>query len=136
MLTVIEYRAEKETVQTSIQNLQERRNKMNADKAETQANDEHQDLLRQLDPLRDEVNRLGHELDGLNDAVAGSVDRLKGAITVWKQEATCWTNDIYILEAFFKDVGILDWEAMEILRKECYGTDYVEGEGLQDLEDI
>lgn len=136
LLTAADYRAEKEAVEIASQNLQDRLDKLNTDKEDAQADTERQGLLSQVEPLKLEIDNLGHEIDGLNDALSGSINGMREAITKWKLEAGTWTDNIHILEGYFRSIGMLDSETMEALHQECYGTEYVEREGLKDLEDI
>lgn len=73
------------------------------------------------------------EKQELENAVAGGVEDMKADIAKWKIETEQWTDNIYSIESYLTDLAGGDRETMEAIRMECYGTLYVEGEGLPDI---
>ncbi|EFW15962.1 conserved hypothetical protein [Coccidioides posadasii str. Silveira] len=91
-------------------------------------------LLAKKETMGAEVSALREELDQyLNGEAGGSVDMMEADIKRWKSEAEMWTDNIYILEGYLNKLTGGDREILEFLRRECYGDEYVEGEGLSEL---
>ena len=44
-----------------------------------------------------------------------------------------WTDNIYMLEAYLGKLAGGDREIMAAVQQECYGEEYVEGEGLREI---
>ena len=51
-----------------------------------------------------------------------------------KLQATISTDNVYILEAVLRDKLGVDKDTVQAIQKEFYGDDYVDGEGLRDVE--
>lgn len=64
----------------------------------------------------------------------GGVAKKKEEVDIWKREALMWTDNIYILEEYLRKLAGGDRELVECMKRECYGDEYVEGEGLRELE--
>lgn len=64
----------------------------------------------------------------------GGLVKRKEQVEVWKQEALMWTDNIYILEEYLRKLAGGDREVVEAVKRECYGEEYVEGEGLRELD--
>lgn len=85
--------------------------------------------------LETEVGRLQEELERFMaaDGAAG-VERKEADIRSCKAAAEMWTDNIYVLEGYLKKLTGGDREVLEAVRRECYGEEYVEEEGLRELE--
>lgn len=64
----------------------------------------------------------------------GGIKQKKRQIADWKETARQWTDNIYILEEHLLRMAGGDREALDGLKRECYGAEYIEGEGLRELE--
>lgn len=64
----------------------------------------------------------------------GGVAKKKEEVDIWKREALMWTDNIYILEEYLRKLAGGDRELVEGMKRECYGDEYVEGEGLRELD--
>lgn len=96
---------------------------------------EREELLRRKAELAAEVRKLRADEDALRDAGGvGGVKRKMEETSVCKQDASLWTDNIYILEEYLGKLAGGDRELVDTVRRECYGDEYVEGEGLQELE--
>ncbi|KAL8952414.1 MAG: hypothetical protein Q9222_001691 [Ikaeria aurantiellina] len=89
-------------------------------------------LSRQRD-LREEISGLQKDLAGYSDIDPGSVEKKREAVVILKTQAERWTNNIEILEGWFRRSLCADEFFMDGLRRTCYGGEYVEGTGLKDL---
>jgi hypothetical protein len=94
---------------------------------------ERKTLTTVKDELRIEVQRLKKDEDGLLAAGAGGLERKKEEIKLWKQDAYIWTDNISILEQYLNRLAGGDRHTVEAVLKDCYGDEYVEGEGLREL---
>ncbi|KAI2081179.1 hypothetical protein LOZ36_006274 [Ophidiomyces ophidiicola] len=92
-------------------------------------------LLLKKQALDAEVSSLNRELDQyINGRAGGGVDMMEADIKRCKGEAETWTDNIYILEEYLKKLTGGDREILEALQRECFGTEYIEGEGLRELQ--
>lgn len=96
---------------------------------------ERMELMGEKARLEGEVGLLEGELQRFMavDGAAG-VERKESDIREWKAGAETWTDNIYVLEEYLKKLAGGDREILEAVRRECYGDEYVEGEGLRELE--
>ena len=86
------------------------------------------------DRLEEEIKILKIELETYKDVDPRELDRKKEEIKAQKQRAERWTDNIQLLEGWISKALGGDREGLENLRRECYGGEYVEGEGgLTDL---
>lgn len=93
---------------------------------------EHQQLMAELDVEKAEVVALEAELDGFRDGdpeVLGSRKRDAEKIKALAMRAT---DNIYVLEQTVKQMVGGDHEQLENLKRDMYGEEYVEGEGLKE----
>ncbi|EEH04022.1 conserved hypothetical protein [Histoplasma capsulatum G186AR] len=67
-------------------------------------------------------------------AGGGGIEMKEADIQKWKEEAEMWTDNIYVLEQFLAKLAGGDREIIESVKRECYGQEYVEGEGLRELQ--
>ncbi|PGH30978.1 hypothetical protein GX50_06251 [[Emmonsia] crescens] len=70
----------------------------------------------------------------LNGGAGGGIEMKEKDIKTWKGETEMWTDNIYVLEEYLGKLAGGDREIMESVKRECYGQEYVEGEGLRELQ--
>ena len=103
---------------------------------ETLEKEEREGLLKRKSEMEREIQLLqAEERDLLDSSSSGpqGVSRKKEDMQIWKQEAMMWTDNIYILEEYIKKLAMGDGDIVEAMQRECYGKEYVEGEGLREL---
>ncbi|OJJ46874.1 hypothetical protein ASPZODRAFT_65293, partial [Penicilliopsis zonata CBS 506.65] len=96
---------------------------------------------REIDELIELRARLEMEIGQLRSAEKAlaedeggkGVDAKRADIRRWKEAAQTWTDNIYILEEYVLKVAGGDREVVDALKRECYGVEYVEGEGLREI---
>ena len=83
--------------------------------------------------LEGEVGSLKKELEGYKDGDPGEVERRRQEIKSLQARAETWTDNIGILETYM--LGLLggNREGLDGLKREIYGEEYVEGEGLREM---
>ncbi|KAJ6074405.1 uncharacterized protein N7446_002182 [Penicillium canescens] len=64
----------------------------------------------------------GRTSDGRGSELAG-----------FRQDALKWTDNIYVLEEYLRKLAGGDRQMVEEVLRECYGDEYVDGEGLREL---
>lgn len=91
-------------------------------------------LVARRQELEAEVGRLRVEEEGFQAAGSGGgVERMWEEVEMWKGVAGLWTDNIYILEEYLGKLAGGDREIVDAVRRECYGDEYVEGEGLREI---
>jgi chromosome segregation ATPase len=92
-------------------------------------------LINEKTRLEKEVGQLQAEVDRFTaaDGAAG-VESKERDIREWKAAAEMWTDNLYVLEGYLKKLAGGNMEVLDAVRRECYGDEYVEGEGLRDLD--
>lgn len=96
---------------------------------------EREELLKRKAELGAEVRKLRAEEEALAGADgAGGLKRKTEEIQAYRRDASLWTDNIYILEEYLGRLAGGDRELVDAVRRECYGEEYVEGEGLRELE--
>ncbi|KAI5283494.1 hypothetical protein KEM54_002088 [Ascosphaera aggregata] len=95
---------------------------------------ERKELFIQEAVLGTEIAALKAEENGrLSGSVGGGTRHKEEDIRRWKTEAEMWTDNVYILEEYLKKLAGGDRETMDSVKRDCYGTDFIEGEGLREL---
>ncbi len=95
--------------------------------------EEEKEVLRvKWESTKAEVEALRKELDSYRDGDPAEVMKKKKEIEGLKEKAERWTDNIYALETYVIQLAQGDRDALEGLRREHYGIDYVEGEGLRE----
>jgi hypothetical protein len=89
------------------------------------------ELQATINRVRMTEAQLTGPLDSLNNK---GVKQLQDELAGFRQQALQWTDNIYILEEYLRKLAGGDRELVEGVLRECYGDEYVEGEGLCDLE--
>ncbi|KAK2767561.1 hypothetical protein FQN54_003719 [Arachnomyces sp. PD_36] len=98
-----------------------------------QNDEERASLVVRRGELEAEVARLKAEEEGFRAAGSGGMERMREEIGMWKGEVELWTDNIYMLEEYLKKLAGGDREVVEAIQRECYGDEYVEGEGLREI---
>ena len=128
--------AEISKIEASNEEMQSRLSALKDDQSAAQTDAEHQQLLHQLGPLEEEVRGMIKEKDEWEKAVAGGVEVMQAETETMKTETSILTDNIYILEAYLLKLVGGARDALEAIRREFYGTSYVEGEGLAEIEGL
>ena len=114
-------------------NLQELEMKIREAKETRGGDGEREGLIERRLVLEHEVGVLRRELEGYKDADPGEVERRRGDIGVFRAKAERWTDNIEILEGKMLNLMGGDKEKLDGIKREVYGHEYVEGEGLREL---
>lgn len=123
------------------QQLAVRKRQKEEDEATLEAG-EREKLMREKAELDAECGRLRtewltvstREKEGERDLLNKGIQELKDEVQEFRREAEMWTDNIYVLEGYIKKVAGGDREVIEAIQRECYGEEYVEGEGLREWE--
>lgn len=116
-----------------IRNLEELRESVElAGKGREGEEGERVELLRLHEARKAEVEKLMVELEGYKDGDPEEVVRKRREVELSKVKAARWTDNIYCLEEYLKEIAGGDREVLESVRKMYYGDEYVEGEGLRE----
>ncbi|PTU24194.1 hypothetical protein P175DRAFT_022776 [Aspergillus ochraceoroseus IBT 24754] len=62
------------------------------------------------------------------------IGRMRQEAVDSREKTLAWTDNIYVLEEYVRKLAGGDREVVEAVQRECYGEEYVEGEGLRELE--
>lgn len=84
--------------------------------------------------LREELRERTGEGDG-GDGSGLSARQKEAEIGKLRAEAVQWTDNIYVLEGYVRRLAGGDEELVAAVQRECYGDEYVEGEGLRELDE-
>ncbi|KAJ9265738.1 hypothetical protein DTO027B5_539 [Paecilomyces variotii] len=93
-----------------------------------------EELEERLGELERELKKLNEREQMVLKDGAGSVKKMREDVGNWKQAASLWTDNIYILEAYLEKLAGGDREVVEAVKRECYEDEYIEGEGLRELD--
>ena len=91
------------------------------------------ELLALQTTLQVNVMALKDELEDHKDVDPRQLERKKVETAKIRASAERWTNNIELLEGWFDRMLAKDPCSLDRLRRECYGVEYVEGEGLKEL---
>lgn len=95
---------------------------------------ERKDMFERKLSLESEISELRTEEEARVNGAMGGIDQKEQNIQQFKRETETWTDNIYILEEYLKKLAGGDREIVESVQKECYGDEYVDGEGLRELQ--
>lgn len=95
--------------------------------------EERGELVSEKLELDGEVKALRKELEGYKDGDPGEVERKRKEIEALQARAEVWTDNIWILEGYMINLIGGDRERLDGMKRELYGDEYVEGEGLKEL---
>lgn len=97
---------------------------------------EREALLRQKADLEAQVRGLRRTAAESKDSVSRKgASQLQRELAAFRQQAMQWTDNIYILEEYLRRLAGGDREVVTAVLRECYGEEYVEGEGLRELSE-
>ena len=91
------------------------------------------ELVEMHAELQSEVQALRAELATYSENDPMEIVRRKEEVEACKVRAGRWTDNIYMLEAYLREITGGDREQIEGIRAMFYGSEYVEGEGLGEL---
>ncbi len=124
-------KAEKEKIDTTVAELEA---KVKLALEERGGDDEGRgELVARRVILEEEVGGLKRELEGYKENDPGEVERLRKEVVAFRAGAERWTDNIGILEGRVVQMTGGDREQVEYIRRNYYGGEYVEGEGLREL---
>lgn len=83
--------------------------------------------------LDGEVGVLRKELEGYRDGDPGEVERKRKDVKTLQARAELWADNIGVLEGYMLSLMGGDREKLDGMKRELYGDEYVEGEGLKEL---
>ena len=126
-------RAEMESVTKAVNELEGKLAAARAERAEGEEEGEWEMLMTKQEALSDEVNTLKKELAGYADADPGELERKVKEVKAFKAKAERWTDNLMLVEGYMIKLMGGDTSALDGLRRECYGEQYIEGEGLDEL---
>ncbi|ODM23106.1 hypothetical protein SI65_00695 [Aspergillus cristatus] len=100
--------------------------------------DERDTLQYQKGELEKEVQQLQAQWNAIMSLSTGdgerkSVQEKKAELGTLRQTVQEWTDNIYILEEYLGKLAGGDREIIAAVQQECYGEEYVEGEGLREI---
>ncbi|KAI4158567.1 MAG: hypothetical protein LQ342_007306 [Letrouitia transgressa] len=128
--TLDKLREEKTMLDLSVEGLSEKVKEAAKDKP---AEGDTTAVINLHDILEQEVKTLRLELESYKDADPEELQRKKEETTAQQRRAERWTDNIGIIEGWFGKLLGGDKEQMERIRQECYGSEYLEGEGLMEF---
>ena len=83
--------------------------------------------------LDGEMGVLRKELEGYKDGDPGEVERRREEVKALQARAEMWTDNIGVLESYMLGLMVGDKERLDAMKRELYGDEYVEGEGLKEM---
>ncbi|KAL4922354.1 meiotic nuclear division protein 1 [Aspergillus aurantiobrunneus] len=96
--------------------------------------EEWERLMERRKELEEEKSRLQAEWMVISTTGEGKgIAQMREEIEECRQRAQMWTDNIYVLEEYVRKLTGGDQEVMQAVQRECYGDEYVEGEGLREL---
>ena len=126
-------RAEMEGATKAVAELEGKVAAARAEIADGEQEGEREMLVTKQETLSNEVIALKKELASFADADPGEVKRKVQEVEAFKAKAERWTDNLMLLEGYMIKLVGGDTAALDGLRRECYGEQYVEGEGLAEL---
>ena len=101
---------------------------------DTSCDAEREILQGEKTGLEEETRRLQATETSAIDSVSNKgVQQLQVELAEFRQHALQWTDNIYVLEEYLRRLAGGDREVVEVILRECYGAEYVDGEGLREL---
>lgn len=87
-----------------------------------------------LETAVDRVRTIEAQLTGTLDSLScKGVKQVQAELAGFRQDALQWTDNIYVLEEYLRKLAGGDRQIVEAVLRECYGDEYVDGEGLREL---
>ncbi|GIJ82081.1 hypothetical protein Asppvi_000584 [Aspergillus pseudoviridinutans] len=95
---------------------------------------EREELTRRKGELEKERNLLQAQWIATTTTEEGKgVQQMREEIEEFQKQALMWTDNIYVLEGYLRKLAGGDRDIIAAVQRECYGDEYVEGEGLREL---
>ena len=132
---IVLFRVDKSKIDESSAALSDRVERLLETQRDAESNTTHQEYLKQLGPLEDEVRKLAGEKDSWENAVAGGVEGLRADIAKLREETSLLVDNIDTIESQLQTIFNGETLPMDQIRRSCYGALYIEGEGLPEIED-
>lgn len=101
---------------------------------ERQNADYHESLLVKLEEMRAHILDLKAQESQFLAGGAAALERKCDESSDFRKQAEMWTDNIYILEEYIGKLSGENRETLVMIQREYYGSEYVEGEGLKELE--
>ena len=95
--------------------------------------EEREGLIEQHEQQKEEVEALRKELEGYGNGDPTQMLRKRQEVEELKARAQKWTDNIYCIEGYLREITGGDQVALEGIREEYYESEYVAGEGLREL---
>ncbi|THC94095.1 hypothetical protein EYZ11_006424 [Aspergillus tanneri] len=97
---------------------------------------EWQKAVQEKEALEQECQQLRTEWAAAVSTMEGGkgIQEIKEETQAFREQAQMWTDNIYVLEQYLCKLAGGDREIITAIQQECYGEEYVEGEGLRELE--
>ncbi|KAL3476970.1 meiotic nuclear division protein 1 [Aspergillus californicus] len=112
-----------------------RKKKASEEGATADPGEERECLMERKKGLEGERNRLQAEWTAVSTTGEGKgVGQMRQETQECRQRAQIWTDNIYVLEEYVRKLASGDREILEAVQRECYGSEYAEGEGLRELD--
>ncbi|KAL8656854.1 MAG: hypothetical protein Q9226_002503 [Calogaya cf. arnoldii] len=127
---LLELRSEKLLLDASLMSLQTAVDRAVDSEPSGAASTELSDLQR---TLRVDIMVLKGQLEEYRDVDPQQLEKKKAEAALLRANAERWTNNIELLEGWLNRVLGIDPYQLDCLRRECYGAEYIEGEGLKEL---
>lgn len=121
---------EKESLLRSVEELRECVEA--AGKGRDSEGEERVELLRVYEAKKVGVEKLRVELEAYEYGDPKEAVRKRKEVEILKVKAARWTDNIYCLEEYVKEIAGGDREVLDCLRMMYYGEENVEGEGLRE----
>lgn len=118
-------------VEGSLEELEEKLKEANEKTGED--DEDRSELVSAKLELDGEVGVLRKELEGYKDGDPGEVERKRKDIKTLQARAELWADNIGVLEGYMLSLMGGDREKLDGMKRELYGDEYVEGEGLKEL---
>ncbi|KAG8533117.1 uncharacterized protein KY384_001900 [Bacidia gigantensis] len=129
--TMADLEAEKGKIEVAVQELEDKMREASEQRGQETGRAE---LLDKKVVLDAEVEELKKELEGYSDGDPTNVETKRREAAELRGDADRWTDNILILEGHLKKMMGGASEELEQIKRQIYGNEYVEGEGLQELE--
>ncbi|KAL8668753.1 MAG: hypothetical protein Q9168_006631 [Polycauliona sp. 1 TL-2023] len=91
------------------------------------------ELLARQKILQLDIIALKDKLENYRDVDPRQIEKRAKETAQMKLDAERWTNNIELLEGWLDRVLQIDPCQLDRLRRECYGAEYIEGQGMREL---
>ena len=131
-IVLSDHRKEKARLERGVQELEEQTRQAEDVRGD---HDGRAEMIQRAAILEAEVLELRKELGTYKDCDPGELDRKREEFGALKRGAERWTDNIAILETYLRDTLMGgDAAGLDQVRQMVYGSEYIEGEGLRELD--